>query len=130
MLLLGTAMIARAATVPVSPNYSFAYDVQDPITGDSKAQIESRNGPLVQGSYSLIDPDNTRRTVHYTADDLGGFRAVVVREPLAAAPFLAPAPAPAPVPAVATSGPDSDVEVVDVGRAETLAKVTRENGGM
>ncbi|CAH2054533.1 unnamed protein product, partial [Iphiclides podalirius] len=62
------------------PQYSFAYDVQDGLTGDSKSQHESRDGDVVQGSYSLVDPDGTRRTVDYTADPHNGFNAVVRKE--------------------------------------------------
>lgn len=84
-----------------NPQYSFAYDVQDTITGDSKSQIESRNGNLVQGQYSVVDPDGTRRVVDYTADPINGFNAVVSRQPLvkAVAPAVAAAPVVAPVPA-------------------------------
>ncbi|XP_050293130.1 larval cuticle protein A2B-like [Anthonomus grandis grandis] len=103
------------ATFDPNPQYSFAYDVQDGLTGDSKSQIESRNGDIVQGQYSLVDPDGTRRIVDYTADPVNGFNAVVRKAPLAvaapvvakavAAPVVAPAPivaaravaAPAPV---------------------------------
>lgn len=53
-------------------------------TGDSKNQQESRNGDVVQGSYSLVEPDGTRRTVEYTADPHNGFNAVVHKEPLGA----------------------------------------------
>lgn len=45
------------ATYDVNPQYSFGYDVQDSLTGDSKAQIETRNGDFVQGQYSLTEPD-------------------------------------------------------------------------
>lgn len=79
-----------------NPQYSYGYDVQDGLTGDSKSQVESRNGDVVQGSYSLTDPDGTRRTVDYVADPINGFNAVVRKEPLAiaaapvaAAPLLA-----------------------------------------
>lgn len=86
-----------------NPQYSFAYDVQDGLTGDSKSQHETRNGDVVHGSYryftlhnhlfdsltiqpdfssSLIDADGHKRTVEYTADDHNGFNAVVHREPL------------------------------------------------
>lgn len=51
-----------------NPAYSFAYDVQDGLTGDSKSQHETRQGDVVQGSYSLIDADGHKRTVEYTAD--------------------------------------------------------------
>lgn len=67
-----------------NPQYSYAYDIQDGITGDSKNQQESRSGDVVQGSYSLNDPDGTRRTVEYTADPVNGFNAVVHKEPLVA----------------------------------------------
>lgn len=78
-----------------NPQYSFAYDVQDTITGDFKNQIESRNGNLVQGQYSVVDPDGTRRVVDYTADPVNGFNAVVSKQPLvkAVAPAVAAAPA-------------------------------------
>ncbi|XP_077290610.1 larval cuticle protein A2B-like [Arctopsyche grandis] len=72
------------------PQYQFAYSVEDSLTGDSKAQEEAREGDVVRGSYSLIEPDGVRRTVNYYADPINGFNAVVSRD----APFLA---APAPV---------------------------------
>lgn len=65
-----------------NPQYKFAYDVQDSITGDSKSQHEIRTGDVVQGSYSVVDPDGTKRTVEYTADPINGFNAVVTKEPL------------------------------------------------
>lgn len=91
------AVVPAAAVVPVArlqepadahPQYSFAYDVQDALTGDSKAQFETRNGDVVQGSYSLIEADGTRRIVDYTADPVNGFNAVVNREPAVAAPVV------------------------------------------
>lgn len=33
-----------------NPQYSFGYDVQDDLTGDSKSQVESRSGDVVQGT--------------------------------------------------------------------------------
>ncbi|KAG7309208.1 hypothetical protein JYU34_005134 [Plutella xylostella] len=82
------AVAAPVAKVAVEeydahPQYSFAYDVQDGLTGDSKSQHESRDGDVVRGSYSVVDPDGTKRTVEYTADDHNGFNAVVHKEPLA-----------------------------------------------
>ena len=65
-----------------NPQYSFAYDVQDSLTGDSKSQHESRNGDVVEGHYSLVDSDGFKRTVHYKADPVNGFNAQVQREPL------------------------------------------------
>jgi len=58
------------------PQYSFAYDVRDSLTGDDKRQEEKRDGDLVKGQYSLIEPDGTRRIVEYTADDVSGFNAI------------------------------------------------------
>ncbi|XP_034181507.2 cuticular protein 3 [Osmia lignaria lignaria] len=162
VVFLGLAVLSKGAVVPAVPvpsapvvaavptarleeldapaQYSFAYDVQDAVTGDSKAQYETRNGDVVQGSYSLIEADGTRRIVEYTADPINGFNAVVSREPATAvaaiaAPVLpyAPAIAPsagvapvlpaaaAPAPAVPASGPDSDVEVVEARSGPLVA---------
>ncbi|KAK9869685.1 hypothetical protein WA026_003432 [Henosepilachna vigintioctopunctata] len=59
------------------PKYEFNYGVQDGHTGDQKSQHEVRDGDVVKGSYSLVEPDGSLRTVHYTADDHNGFNAVV-----------------------------------------------------
>ena len=91
------AVITRVEPYDPNPQYSFAYDVQDPLTGDSKAQFETRNGDIVQGSYSLIESDGTRRIVDYTADPINGFNAVVNREPAVAVAPVAAAPPPPPV---------------------------------
>ncbi|XP_065356974.1 cuticle protein-like [Calliphora vicina] len=64
------------------PQYKYGYNVQDNISGDSKSQVEERDGDVVRGEYSLIDADGYRRTVQYTADPINGFNAVVNREPL------------------------------------------------
>ncbi|CAD6227761.1 GSCOCG00006217001-RA-CDS [Cotesia congregata] len=82
---------AKYEDYDAAPQYTFAYDVQDALTGDSKAQYETRNGDIVQGSYSLIEPDGTRRIVDYTSDPVNGFNAVVSREPAAIAVPAAPA---------------------------------------
>lgn len=77
------------------PQYSYAYDVQDSLTGDSKSQHETRDGDVVKGSYSLLEADGTKRTVDYTADDVNGFNAVVRKEPalvVKAAPVVYSAP--------------------------------------
>lgn len=65
------------AQIQPDPSYTFAYQVQDQITGDSKSQEETRTGDVVKGRYSLIEPDGTRRTVDYTADPTNGFNAYV-----------------------------------------------------
>ncbi|XP_015126425.1 cuticle protein 21-like [Diachasma alloeum] len=124
------AVSARLEDFDAAPQYSFAYDVQDALTGDSKAQYETRNGDVVQGSYSLIEADGTRRIVDYTADPVNGFNAVVSREPALAAiaapavpgagvgvssvvPVAGGAPDGIPRPQIPASGPDSDVEVIE-----------------
>ncbi|XP_071650782.1 cuticular protein 3 [Temnothorax longispinosus] len=157
---LGLAVLARGAVVPAvpiaaaaaavplakleefdpAPQYSFAYDVQDAVTGDSKAQYETRNGDIVRGSYSLIEADGTRRIVEYTADPINGFNAIVSREPAIAAAVAAPvlplrpagltpvaipaAPAGVPAPSIPAVGPDSDVEVLDARSGPLKAKPT------
>lgn len=131
--------LAKLEEFDPAPQYSFAYDVQDAVTGDSKAQYETRNGDIVRGSYSLIEADGTRRIVEYTADPINGFNAIVSREPIVAAvaapvlPFrpaaLTPvaipaAPVPAPAPSIPAVGPDSDVEVLDARSGPLKAKPT------
>ncbi|GLG93304.1 Uncharacterized protein GBIM_00742 [Gryllus bimaculatus] len=114
------AVRAIAAPAPVAPEpydpnpqYSYGYSVHDALTGDSKDQQESRDGDVVQGryslvepdgtrrtveytadpgAYSLVEPDGTRRTVEYTADPVNGFNAVVHREPAVAAVAKVAAP--------------------------------------
>ncbi|KAL7297794.1 hypothetical protein TKK_0008827 [Trichogramma kaykai] len=94
------AVVTRFEDYDPHPQYSYAYDVQDSITGDSKNQYETREGDVVKGSYSLIEADGTRRVVEYTADPVNGFNAVVHREPaVVAAPVPAVVAAPVPVPA-------------------------------
>ncbi|XP_077283810.1 uncharacterized protein LOC143909609 [Arctopsyche grandis] len=63
------------------PAYKFDYGVKDHHTGDNKEQWETRDGDVVKGGYSLVEPDGSIRTVHYTADDHNGFNAVVQRTP-------------------------------------------------
>lgn len=59
------------------PKYSYNYGVADGLTGDVKSQAEHRDGDLVKGQYSLVEPDGTLRVVDYTADAINGFNAVV-----------------------------------------------------
>ncbi|XP_026328527.1 cuticle protein 8-like [Hyposmocoma kahamanoa] len=70
------APIVRAEPVAY-PRYAFNYGVKDPHTGDIKSQQEERDGDVVKGSYSLVEPDGSTRTVSYAADDHNGFNAVV-----------------------------------------------------
>nr|XP_029735737.1 cuticle protein 21-like isoform X2 [Aedes albopictus]XP_029736041.1 cuticle protein 21 isoform X2 [Aedes albopictus] len=81
--------VAAAGVVPLAteykgdyyshPQYSFNYGVHDGLTGDVKSQVESRDGDVVKGQYSLVEPDGSVRTVDYTADDVNGFNAVVTK---------------------------------------------------
>ncbi|XP_046970573.1 cuticle protein 7-like [Vanessa cardui] len=69
---------AEVGSIPNS-NYEFNYAVNDPSTGDNKAQWEKREGDVVRGAYSLVEPDGNVRIVEYTADAVRGFNAVVKR---------------------------------------------------
>lgn len=62
--------------------YNYSYGVDDPSTGDRKNIQEVRKGDVVKGSYSVVDPDGTKRTVEYTADSKNGFKAIVHTEPV------------------------------------------------
>jgi hypothetical protein len=91
------AAVAKLDYADSYPQYQFAYTVQDALTGDSKAQEETRDGGIVKGSYSLIEPDGVRRTVNYYADPVNGFNAVVQRDvpvvkAVPAAPLVKAAP--------------------------------------
>ncbi|EDS40046.1 conserved hypothetical protein [Culex quinquefasciatus] len=59
------------------PNYKYEYGVKDYLTGDQKSQWETREGDVVRGEYTLLQPDGTHRVVRYTADDKNGFEAEV-----------------------------------------------------
>jgi hypothetical protein len=96
------------------PKYSFNYGVHDGLTGDVKSQSETRDGGVVKGQYSLVEPDGSIRTVDYTADDINGFNAVVSKSaptvhakvvaPVVHAPVVAaPAPVAYAAPAVVKS---------------------------
>lgn len=61
------------------PQYKYDYAVHDPETHDIKSQWEHRDGDLVKGAYSLLEPDGSMRLVEYTSDKEGGFNAVVSR---------------------------------------------------
>lgn len=111
---------ARTEEYDAFPQYRFGYDVADSLTGDYKSQQEQRDGDVVQGSYSLVEPDGTRRVVDYAADSVNGFNAVVRKEPLvAAAPAVVPARfSAAPVPEVPSAA------VVAARYAVTASAVT------
>jgi hypothetical protein len=89
---------AYAADYHAYPKYSYSYGVKDALTGDSKSAHETRDGDVVKGSYSLVQPDGVLRTVHYTADPVHGFQAEVINsapavhavKKVAVAPVVAP----------------------------------------
>ncbi|XP_049303344.1 larval cuticle protein A2B-like [Bactrocera dorsalis] len=83
-------VVVKSEEYDPHPQYKFSYGVDDKLTGDSKSQVEERDGDLVRGEYSLIDADGYKRTVQYTSDPLNGFNAVVNREPLVKAVAVAP----------------------------------------
>jgi len=60
-------------------HYEFKYGVKDEHTHDIKEQYEKRNGDKVEGYYSLVEPDGTKRTVKYSSDKHTGFIAHVER---------------------------------------------------
>lgn len=49
----------------VHPQYKYAYNVNDALTGDNKAQEEIRDGDVVKGYYTFLEADGTTRTVNY-----------------------------------------------------------------
>lgn len=79
---VGPAPVAINTEYDPAPQYTYAYNIEDSLTGDFKSQQESRDGDIVKGSYSVVEPDGNVRTVIYTADSVNGFNAVVQRGPL------------------------------------------------
>uniref|UniRef100_A0A8W7PH62 Uncharacterized protein n=1 Tax=Anopheles coluzzii TaxID=1518534 RepID=A0A8W7PH62_ANOCL len=80
LAMFGSSALARpgyAVDYYDHPKYAFNYGVADHSTGDVKSQHETRDGDVVKGQYSLVEPDGSVRTVDYTADPINGFNAVV-----------------------------------------------------
>lgn len=78
----GVLSIIVTDSPPTNTEYNYWYDIVDPSTGDAKSLYEIRQGGVVKGSYSVLDPDGTKRTVDYTADSKNGFKAIVRNEPV------------------------------------------------
>ncbi|GBP84960.1 39S ribosomal protein L47, mitochondrial [Eumeta japonica] len=78
-----TAKYAHLKTVDyvAKPDYQYAYGVEDPKRGNLQNHKESRDGDVVHGEYSLVEPDGSVRLVRYTADPKNGFQAVVHKKP-------------------------------------------------
>lgn len=70
-------VLARSVEADAYPQYQYAYNVNDVLTGDNKAQEEIRDGDVVKGYYSLVEADGSVRKVNYYADPVNGFNAVV-----------------------------------------------------
>lgn len=78
----GVLSIIVTDSPPRSTEYNYWYDIVDPSTGDAKSLYEIKQGDVVKGSYSVLEPDGTKRTVDYTADSKKGFKAIVRNEPV------------------------------------------------
>lgn len=99
MAVASAGLLPHVTVEDNNPQYSFAYGVKDVESGDDKAQHETREGGVVRGQYSLVEPDGSRRIVDYTADDVNGFQAVVSKQEVT--PVVTPVVAPV-VPVVKT----------------------------
>ncbi|CAL8137542.1 unnamed protein product [Orchesella dallaii] len=77
---IAKAVAVRQEPYDPHPQYNYGYSVSDALTGDQKQASETRDGDVVQGQYSLVEPDGSIRTVTYTADPINGFNAVVDRQ--------------------------------------------------
>lgn len=107
--------ITKCILLQSHPQYAFEYGVADHSTGDIKSQHEVRDGGVVKGQYSLVEPDGSVRTVDYTADDINGFNAVVSKSlPVAHAPtaFVPSAAAIVPSAPVVPVAPVAEAPVV------------------
>lgn len=66
------APVIKTVDNDAHPQYAFAYNVDDALTGDSKSQEEVRDGDIVKGYYRVLDADGTTRKVSYYADPING----------------------------------------------------------
>lgn len=95
--------------------------------GDNKAQEETRNGDVVQGSYTLIEPDGTRRTVAYVADPLNGFNALVQKDPRVSVNTVSAVNSAALPPLVGPQGVVSSQNIAQVAQLSQIDNVVRSN---
>ena len=58
--------------------YCFKYFIEEPNFGVFTHHNEEREGDLVRGSYSLLQPDGRLRIVNYQVDTASGFRPFVL----------------------------------------------------
>ncbi|CAB0012380.1 unnamed protein product [Nesidiocoris tenuis] len=61
LVAVSAQLLQEAEPFDPNPQYSYNYNIQDPLTGDAKNAQETRNGDSVQGSYSLVEPDGSIR---------------------------------------------------------------------
>ncbi|XP_038210973.1 cuticle protein 19-like [Zerene cesonia] len=61
------------------PSYAYENTVRDPHTGDNKAYWERRDGELVIGGYSFVEPGGSIRVVGYRADENGFHNTLLTR---------------------------------------------------
>ncbi|KAF5288925.1 hypothetical protein FQA39_LY03804 [Lamprigera yunnana] len=59
------------------PDYSYAYGLQDPQTGNTHSRQETRNGDALSGEYTVLETDGSIRVVRYRSDPKNGFQATV-----------------------------------------------------
>ncbi|CAB3257171.1 unnamed protein product [Arctia plantaginis] len=102
-----------------SSDYGFNYAVNDPSTGDNKAQWETRHGDVVRGAYSLVEPDGSVRLVEYYADPHTGFNAIVKRLGSNVHPAGLPVAAP-----IAASKPFSPIFAGPIAPVASVAPIT------
>merc|ERR1711953_1435847 len=99
--------------------FSFGYQNINSARSESKDAFG-----VTRGSYQYVDANNVVQTVHYTADDINGFRVAATNVPVAPALVQADLPvapeAPAAAPLVAPL-PVEETPEVAAARAEHLA---------
>ena len=61
------------STKQSNPQYQYKYQVADEKEQTYIAHNENRDGALVTGQYSYVDPLGSLITVKYTADDVNGY---------------------------------------------------------
>ncbi|CAG4987002.1 unnamed protein product [Colias eurytheme] len=61
------------------PSYAYENTVRDPHTGDNKAYYEKRDGDLVVGGFSFVEPGGSIRIVRYKADETGFVNTLLTR---------------------------------------------------
>ncbi|XP_071529465.1 cuticle protein 8-like [Panulirus ornatus] len=83
-LILLAALVVLAAGLPQGKDdyppakYDFNWEVEDPESGNSYNQQESRDGDYTQGRFEVLLPDGVRQVVVYSVEgEEGGFQADV-----------------------------------------------------